>query len=243
MSIAWLRADTRWFPPSSRALQDPNGLLAAGGDLSPTRLLNAYQRGIFPWYSDDQPILWWSPSPRAVFFPGQIHLARSLKKHLRHCNWHLRIDTAFDQVTKACAAPRDYAAGTWLNPAMQDAYGELHRLGYAHSLEVWSQDQLVGGLYGISLGRVFFGESMFSRATNASKVALAGLSQQLATAGFAVIDCQVGNPHLFSLGAQLLARPAFEAVLQQHAQGEAIAANQPLWHQWAKQQISCDQII
>lgn len=238
MHPPWLRADKRWFPPTSAALAEPNGLLALGGDLSPTRLINAYHRGIFPWYSEGQPILWWSPDPRVVIYPGEAHISSSLKKFLRKSPWQVRIDQSFNKVTRQCAAPRRDSHGTWLLDEMQQAYGQLHSLGVAHSIEVWGEGELLGGLYGVSLGRVFFGESMFSRAENGSKVALVALSHLLKQADFALIDCQVGNPHLFSMGAVQLPRAKFEALLQQHT-----GAPEGPWSYWSTLSFPCEYFI
>jgi len=197
------------FPDASLALTEPDGLLAAGGDLSPQRLLNAYRNGIFPWYSDGQPILWWSPDPRTVLYPEKPKISRSLRKVLRQQRFELSYDRAFEQVIRACAEPRREEAGTWITAAMKQAYTELHRLGHAHSVECWQNNALVGGLYGVSIGRVFFGESMFSRATDASKVAFVTLARQLAQWNFALVDCQVYSPHLASLGACIIPRAEF----------------------------------
>jgi leucyl/phenylalanyl-tRNA--protein transferase len=204
--IPWLYADTP-FPPVSQALKEPNGLLAAGGDLAPARLLDAYRRGIFPWYSPGEPILWWSPDPRMVLFPDQIRITRSLAKTLRNADYTVRLDTAFERVTAACATtPRAGQNGTWITAEMQQAYGRLHDLGYAHSVETWHGGKLVGGLYGVAIGGVFCGESMFSHATDASKIALAHLCRFLTARGFGIIDCQMETAHLSSLGAYLLPR-------------------------------------
>lgn len=193
------------FPPVERALSEPNGLLALGGDLSPARLLAAYRRGVFPWYSEGQPVLWWSPDPRAVFYPEAIHVSRSLGKRLRQGRFEVRVDTAFDAVVRACAAPRARQEGTWISGEMADAYGTLHRLGAAHSVEAWRGGELVGGLYGVALGEVFFGESMFSRERDASKVTLVALSRL----GFRLIDAQVPSEHLARLGAVEIPRARF----------------------------------
>ena len=202
------------FPPVE--LATPEGLLAVGGDLSSERLLQAYRQGIFPWYNPGQPILWWSPDPRTVLFPEKLKVSRSLAKTLRRSACRITMDTAFEQVIDACAAPRrsNPAGGTWITSGMRAAYCRLHREGYAHSVEVWSESALVGGLYGVSLGGVFFGESMFSRQTDASKVALTRLVQQLRAWAFSVIDCQVASPHLFTLGAEEIPRQAFLALLE-----------------------------
>jgi len=201
------------FPPTSAALESPNGLLAWGGGLEPARLLAAYRMGIFPWYTQGEPILWWSPAPRCVIFPDRVHLSRRTRRRYNSGNYMLTVDTAFSAVIAACAAPRDHEAGTWITPEMIQAYVELHRLGHAHSLEVWRDGQLVGGIYGIAMGSVFFGESMFSRQTDASKLALVALCKLLEEWGYGLLDCQVGNPHLFSMGAVELGRERFERTL------------------------------
>jgi leucyl/phenylalanyl-tRNA---protein transferase len=206
------------FPPPSEALTEPNGLLAAGGDLEPERLLAAYRRGIFPWYADGQPILWWSPDPRCVLRPGGVHVSRSLRRSLIKGGFELRIDTAFEQVVEGCAAPRHYTDSTWITAEMAAAYARLHRLGWAHSFETWRDGELVGGLYGVALGRVFFGESMFARATDASKVALVNLAKQLRERSFELIDCQVASAHVMSLGASTLPRATFLASLDEHCE-------------------------
>lgn len=197
------------FPPVELALRDPDGLLALGGDLTPERLLRAYRQGIFPWYSAGQPILWWSPDPRMVLRPEDLKLSRSLRKTLRKRPFHITLDKSFTAVMTGCAEPRKDGRGTWLSGEMRRAYAQLHNLGYAHSVEAWEGDRLVGGLYGVALGRVFFGESMFARATDASKVAFAHLVRQLARWNFVLIDCQVHTTHLASLGATTVSRQAF----------------------------------
>lgn len=195
------------FPALANALVDPDGLLAIGGDLSPQRLLNAYRNGIFPWYSDDEPILWWSPSQRAVFRTDSLHFPTRLRRSLRGSNWVVRMDTAFAQVIEACAsAPRAGQAGTWITPAMQRAYIELHRLGHAHSVEVFDGTRLVGGLYGIAVGQMFCGESMYSAESGASTVALVTLSRDLRGRGWPLIDAQVPNPHTRRLGVETWSR-------------------------------------
>ncbi len=214
-----LRPTDPSFPDAELALTEPNGLLAIGGDLSPTRLLNAYLHGVFPWFSDDSgPIMWWSPDPRAVIFPDRIKISRSLRRTLARGLFDVRLDTAFDAVMRGCAAPRDGDPRTWITPAIRTAYGELHRLGYAHSVETWAEGELVGGLYGMSIGRMFFGESMFARRTDASKVALVRLTEQLVRWHFELIDCQVMNPHLQSLGAVEMPRREFLARLRNNPQ-------------------------
>jgi leucyl/phenylalanyl-tRNA--protein transferase len=207
--LPWLDEDSFGFPDAATALRVPNGLLAAGGDLRPERLLHAYQRGIFPWFDATQPPLWWTPDPRMVLFPAELHISRSLKKALSSSSLDLASDTDFAGVVAACAAPRSGASGTWITPGMQAAYQQLFELGYAHSVEVRRDSTLVGGLYGIAMGQVFFGESMFSRVTNASKIAFVHLVRALADAGYRLIDCQVANPHLASLGARNIPRKDF----------------------------------
>lgn len=210
------------FPPDERAINEPNGLLAIGGDLTPERLLAAYKRGIFPWYEAGQPILWWTPNPRCVLFPRAVHISRSLRRTLRRGDSRVTWNRAFDRVIRACAEPREPGGGTWITAEMVQAYERLHRLGHAHSLEVWRDGRLVGGLYGIALGAAFFGESMFSRESNASKIALIALCGKLARLDTALIDCQVASSHLFSLGAQNLPRAAFRRKLD-----TAVAAPNP----------------
>lgn len=202
------------FPPVSHALREPNGLLAVGGDLSPERLLMAYQQGIFPWFNADEPILWWSPDPRMVLHPHEFRLHRSLAKTLRRHVYEIRVDSAFAAVIRACAAPRSYSQETWIQPSMQMAYQQLHELGFAHSVETWVNGELVGGLYGVALGGVFFGESMFSHQRDGSKIALAHLAYQLQRWGFSLIDCQMHTPHLASLGAAEISRTDFLQRLQ-----------------------------
>ena len=201
--------DATPFPALNTALEEPNGLLAAGGSLSPQRLLNAYSHGVFPWFEDDQPILWWSPDPRLVLKPKQFHLSRSLKKFINKGTYTCTTDKAFSEVILACSAPRDGQQGTWITHSMIDAYQTLFDLGHAHSIEVWSNDKLVGGLYGISIGQVFFGESMFSHLDNASKVGFSFLCKQLSNWGYELIDCQVQSDHLNSFGAATISRELF----------------------------------
>jgi len=206
--LTWLERHDA-FPPVEQALEDPNGLLCAGGDLSTDRLLEAYRRGIFPWYSGNEPILWWSPDPRMVLFCDELKVSRSLAKNIRNKGFEVRLDSAFPRVIKACSEPRKGEGGTWLTPAMQAAYTALHRLGHAHSVETWQGERLVGGLYGVAIGRMFYGESMFSRATDASKVALVALVGELRARGFPLIDCQQNTPLLASLGAREIPRRHF----------------------------------
>jgi len=202
------------LPSPERARRRPNGLLAAGGGLSTARLLEAYQQGIFPWYSEDDPVLWWSPDPRMVLPVGGMRISRSLRRRLRRRDFAVTFDTAFDEVIRACADPRDAEAGTWLAPEMIGAYEALFAEGVAHSVEVRADGALVGGLYGVALGRMFFGESMFSRQTDASKVALAWLVAQLGRWSFEMVDCQMPTDHLASLGAVQVPRPEFLAALR-----------------------------
>jgi leucyl/phenylalanyl-tRNA---protein transferase len=212
-TITWLtpEGDREWFPPLEQALDEPDGLLAAGGDLSPERLMAAYRRGIFPWYSAGQPVLWWAPDPREVLEPAEFKCSRSLAKTMRNRGFEVTFDRDFAGVVTACAARREHATGTWITPEMHAAYCELRTRGHAHSIEVRLDGNLVGGLYGVLLGRVFFGESMFSRERDASKVALAWLVQRALVAGLQLIDCQLPTPHLRSLGSKPLSRSEFSA--------------------------------
>ncbi|UNE61109.1 leucyl/phenylalanyl-tRNA--protein transferase [Xanthomonas oryzae] len=217
------------FPPAEAALTDPDGLLAVGGDLSPQRLLNAYAHGIFPWYSDGRPILWWSPDPRMVFRTDGVRLSSRFKRQLRASTWTVRADTAFEQVIDACAAsPRPGQDGTWITAEMQQAYIALHRLGHAHSIEVFDGARLVGGIYGVAVGRMFFGESMFSGESGGSKVALAALAADLHGRGWPLIDAQVENPHLLSMGAERLPRADFLHDVQRQV---ALAEQPGSWSQ------------
>lgn len=215
-ALYWVRSNRLAddFPDTDEALAEPDGLLAAGGDLSPGRLLNAYRRGIFPWFSDGQPILWWAPDPRSVLFPDRLKVSRSLARTLRRQPFHVTFDTAFIDVMRGCASPRRGEPGTWITDAMLEAYSGLHRDGHAHSVECWQAGHLVGGLYGVAIGCVFFGESMFSAATDASKVALANLVEHLIAWGYRLIDCQIHNPHLESLGAERIPRARFNTLLR-----------------------------
>jgi len=197
------------FPPVEFALRDPNGLLAAGADLSPERLLDAYARGIFPWFGDDDPLLWWSPDPRMVLACADLRISRSLRRVLRSGRFHVTMDTAFAEVMAGCAEARPEQDGTWITPEMTEAYARLAALGFAHSVEAWTDGRLAGGLYGVAIGRMFFGESMFSRVSDASKVALVHLVRQLERWGLPIIDCQMSTPHLASLGARDVARADF----------------------------------
>jgi leucyl/phenylalanyl-tRNA--protein transferase len=198
------------FPPCADALTHPNGLLAWGGDLHPQRLLGAYRKGIFPWYSEGQPILWWSPAPRCVIFPDKLHLSRRTRRRYNSGRFRVTLNQAFAQVIEQCAAPRDGEAGTWITEDMLAAYLVLHHQAYAHSVEVWDGASLAGGIYGLAIGSVFFGESMFSRQTDASKIALTALCEHLVSCSYRLLDCQVSNPHLMSMGAVEISRGEFE---------------------------------
>jgi len=215
MPIPFLAPDDELtdFPDVRGALREPDGLLMAGGNLSPTRLMNAYRSGIFPWYEEGEPILWWSPDPRCVIFPDSIRITRSLAKTVRSGKYEITDNLAYREVMKQCGAPRANSSGTWVTDAMVDAYCKLHEFGFARSLEVWKGPQLVGGLYGIQLGRVFVGESMFSRAPDASKVALVHLAQ---CGKYDLIDCQLENPHLLSMGSQNMSRECYTDYLRKH---------------------------
>lgn len=214
--LHWLNPDNpeEPFPDVENALAEPNGLLAIGGDLSPRRLLKAYRSGIFPWYNPDEPILWWSPDPRTVFTPQSVRVSRSMRRVLNRADYAVTLDRAFDTVIERCAAPRSGQRGTWLGAMMREAYRQLHALGHAHSVEVWRNQHLIGGLYGVALGRVFFGESMFSRAPNGSKLALIHLARQLSVWDFTLIDGQVGSAHLYRMGAFDIPRSRFQQALE-----------------------------
>jgi len=214
------------FPDVSLALREPDGLLAVGGDLTAARILSAYRRGIFPWYSDNQPILWWSPDPRTVLFPARLKLSRSLRKTLRQARFRVTMDQAFRDVISACAAPRPGSSGTWITRDMADAYSALHESGYAHSVECWLDGRLAGGLYGVLTGRVFFGESMFSHVPDASKVAFAWLVRQLKAWQIGLVDCQVYSAHLASLGAEQIPRADFVKYL------DVLCENEHAMQQW-----------
>jgi leucyl/phenylalanyl-tRNA---protein transferase len=207
------------FPSVDEALAEPNGLLAAGGDLSPERLLDAYARGIFPWFNDEDPVLWWSPDPRMVLFPREIHMSRTLRREIRSARFSVTLDRAFQAVMEGCAEPRPTQDGTWITGVMLRAYAQLAGLGHAHSVEAWVDGELAGGLYGVAIGRIFYGESMFSRRSNASKVALAWLARQLDRWRFDLIDCQMSTDHLASLGARENPRADF---LRPLARGAAL---------------------
>ena len=229
--IPWLDPDELWFPHPSRALEEPPGLLAAGGDLSPERLLKAYSMGIFPWYEDQQPILWWSPDPRAVLFPAEFRLRRSLRKILRNKPFTVSFDKNFAGVIRACAQPRSYSEETWITNEMAGAYQALHEAGHAHSLEVWHEDSLVGGLYGVALGKVFFGESMFSTQRDASKIALCALAWHLENSGFELLDCQMHSAHLEFMGSRTIPREDFLKLLECHTGGSPKGEK---WHEMDK---------
>ncbi len=220
------------FPAVELALTEPDGLLCAGADLSVSRLLQAYRLGIFPWFSPGEPILWWSPDPRCVFDLQQFRPGRSLRRFARHCSWRLSADEDFDAVIQSCAAPRASSPGTWISRQMQDAYRDLHRAGHAHSLALRDGDELIGGLYGVAIGQVFFGESMFSRRSNASKIVLHLLARQLGDWGFVLIDGQVHNPHLQTLGALDIARRDFIALLDRHCLAQGMPGNWAGHWQW-----------
>lgn len=230
--LPWLQNNDP-FPPSDTALQEPNGLLAAGADLSTERLLSAYRAGIFPWSSKDEPILWWSPNPRCVVFPEKVHISKSLKKLIRKHAVTLSFDREFSEVIHHCS--RDESEDGWITDEMKSAYSELHALGYAHSVEVWQDGALIGGLYGVALGHSFFGESMFSLAPNASKIAFSALCKQLQRWNFPLIDCQIENPHLLSLGAEAIPRDQFLETLDS-------ASQEPDHSHWMFDEDICDAI-
>lgn len=219
--IKVLSEDSRDFPPVDQAMEEPDGLVAIGGDLSPERLLAAYQAGIFPWFEEGQPILWWSPNPRCVLYPDQLHVSRSLQKKLRKGSFEITIDHCFEQLINYCSGSRKNSHGTWITSDIKIAYSHLHQLGIAHSVETWFDGELVGGLYGLAMGSVFFGESMFSRKPDASKIALYYLIEKLKALSFTLIDCQVYNPHLESLGATCIPRPEFIRHLRDHIDNPA----------------------
>ena len=224
------------FPPSSEALDEPNGLLAGGGDLSPQRLLNAYRRGIFPWYSEESPILWWSPAPRCVLYPQDIYISSRTRRRFNTGRYRLSVNQAFPEVIRACAEPRPGDNGTWITPGMEQAYIDLHGMGHAHSLEVWTEGTLAGGIYGIAIGSAFFGESMFSGKTDGSKIALIALCKLLTGARIELLDCQVSNPHLVRMGAMEIDRKTFESELSRAVCGPdrfpEVAAAPHFEHRW-----------
>lgn len=218
LQLHWIAANAPpdAFPPVTSALREPDGLLASGGDLSVARLAEAYRRGIFPWYEDGQPVLWWAPDPRAFIFASNLHISRSLKRRLRKGGFQLSFDRDFSGVIRACAAPRPDQSGTWITPEMIRAYCKLHAAGLAHSVELWIDGQLAGGVYGVASGRMFSAESMFSGVSDASKIALTALLWQLDAWGFPGIDCQVRSAHLDSLGCELLPRTDFTTLLEEY---------------------------
>ena len=214
-SLPWLDPDQLWFPPAHEALEDPDGLLALGGDLSTERLILAYRNGIFPWYSDEQPILWWSPDPRCVLFPDEVHISRSLRRTLNSQRFRVTADQAFGRIIRLCANTRP--EGTWITEDVITAYSELYRMGIAHSIEIWNSQNktLAGGMYGIAMGQCFFGESMFSLETNASKVLMVHLANQLREWGYRIMDCQVESSHLLTMGARTIPREDFLSILRE----------------------------
>ena len=222
-NITWISSDDPpdAFPEIESAFDIPDGLLAAGGDLSPERLLYAYRHGIFPWYDSGQPILWWSPDPRCVLRPHEFHVSKRLRRSLCRSKLGVSFNQAFSDVIAACAEDRIGQQGTWITDDMADAYSRLHQQGWAHSIEIWQESRLVGGLYGLAIGRAFFGESMFSRQTNASKAAMLALCQQMVLNDFEILDCQVESPHLVSLGASLMPRNKFAAVLRRACKSDS----------------------
>ncbi len=227
-SLPWLNDSDFVFPDTESALQEPNGLLAAGGNLAPERLIEAYSKGIFPWFEEDQPILWWTPDPRMVLFPEELHISRSLTRAIKKSTLELSSDQAFREVMLACAGQRPYSNATWITMDMVDAYCALHEMGVAHSIEAWNDGRLVGGLYGIAIGEVFFGESMFSHQDNASKIAFASSVQKLGSLGYRLIDCQVSSPFLASFGAREIPRQTFITMLPQSTDYVRNKAHWPL---------------
>jgi leucyl/phenylalanyl-tRNA--protein transferase len=227
--VVWLTPEDppQVFPPVDNALREPDGLLAAGGDLSPERLLAAYRRGIFPWYDDGQPLLWWSPDPRCVFLQGDLHISRRLRRELRRSTAEVRFNTAFADVIRRCAGPRRHEQGTWITNDMIVAYERLHEAGWAHSIEVWQENTLIGGLYGLIIGRAVFGESMFSLRSNASKIALLVLDRMLEDGTFGLVDCQVQSHHLTSMGASNLPRRKFVELLDDLCEPDDAFENWP----------------
>jgi leucyl/phenylalanyl-tRNA--protein transferase len=241
--IPWL-GKSHTFPPLTKALQEPNGLIAAGGDLSPERLLAAYAHGIFPWYSHGQPILWWSPDPRMVLFPAEFAPRRSLAKVLRNRDYEVRCDSAFETVMRACGAtPREGQDGTWITEEILAGYCGLHALGHAHSIETWFDGKLVGGLYGVAIGRAFYGESMFAHATDASKIAFAHLVHFLQSQGCGIIDCQMKTDHLASLGAREIPRREFAARIGELVQQPAMQGWAQIARAWPAQQYASPQAL
>lgn len=230
MKYPFLEAPSIVFPDTALALKDPNGLLVIGGDLSPECLLTAYSQGIFPWFEEGQDVHWWTPSPRMVLFPEEVHCSKSMRKHINKMQWEVKVNSRFEEVIDACADTRlDNAEGTWITHDMRAAYIELHRQGFAHSIEVYDEEELIGGLYGIGLGKIFFGESMFSYRSNASKTAFLLMARWLHKRGFPLIDCQVENPHLSNLGAREIDRTEFEQTLKQAITPELITLERANW--------------
>lgn len=219
--LPWIKSDDP-FPPVETALAEPNGLLCAGLDLSPERILEAYRQGIFPWFTPGEPVLWWSPDPRMVLAPAAVKISRSLRQRMKRGGYEIRVDGHFREVMLACAAPREGQPGTWISQPMLEAYTRLHKMGYAHCVETWMDGELAGGLYGIAIGRMFYGESMFSRRTDASKLALVHLCRQLEAWGFGLIDCQMETAHLASMGARPIPREAFMRELNRLIKLEAV---------------------
>lgn len=235
--IPWLRSDAP-FPPIDSALREPDGLLAAGGELTPERLLDAYRKGIFPWYSEDQPVLWWSPDPRMVLFIDEFRVTRSLRKRVKQQPFEIRVDTAFRAVVEACAdSPRPGQDGTWITPAIVDAYCALHERSNAHSVEAWRDNSLVGGLYGVAIGRMFFGESMFARESDASKIALVHLIAILRTLEVPLVDCQQQTPLLASFGARPIPRRRFAELVA------ALVHSPPPAGPWAPSPASAKDVL
>jgi len=237
--ISWISSDDPpdSFPDIETAFDVPDGLLAAGGDLSRDRLIYAYSHGIFPWYDDGQPILWWSPDPRCVLRPEDLHISRRLQRSLRSGKIEIGFNESFDEVIAGCAEDRPGQDGTWITAEMHDAYRTLHAEGWAHSIEVWSNGKLIGGLYGVAIDRVFFGESMFSRITNASKAAMLALCRVMIDHSFEILDCQVESPHLMSLGASLMPRSAFSSILRK-------SCSRPLkFHEWPSKRRSINEFV
>ena len=232
VTIKYLTDHVTGFPPIEHALEQPNGLLAIGGNLEVDTLIKAYQRGIFPWFNEGDPILWWSPSPRMVLLPGKLHISRSLRKLLRKELYQVTFDYDFPSVIAACACGRRDSEGTWITNEMITAYIALHNAGHAHSIEVWRENKLVGGLYGVAQGRVFFAESIFSRESNTSKIAMTALSEQLAAWQFKLIDCQVYSDHLNSLGANPITRTKFQDYLSQYCSRASFSAQWKQEWQW-----------
>ncbi len=230
--LPWLDPDCPVFPDVSNALNEPDGLLAVGGNLLPGTLIDAYRQGIFPWYNDDEPYLWWSPDPRTVLHPRNVHISKSLKKFIRKTAFNLSFDRAFSEVIRECAKPRESGSDTWITRDMISAYEVLHELGHAHSVEVWENDTLVGGLYGLAIGQVFFGESMFSRRDNSSKYAFVVLCRHLSLWQFSLLDCQVRNSHLATLGASTIPRAEFVRQLDTYCSQTPTGANWKVERQW-----------